>query len=100
MAPGLSSSVRSYTVSVNKQTVEQEYVCVSDSEQCSYTWNVADYETVNYTVSVTANNVVGQGVTKNCTTTPIGEQLPIVATGRTCSEYLSIFFGFFKFLFT
>ena len=94
MAPGLSSNVRSYTVSVNKQTVEQEYVCANDSEQCSYTWNVADYETVNYTVSVAGNNVVGQGVTKNCTTTLIGEQLLIVAT---CSDFV---FGFFNFLFT
>ena len=73
VAPGLSSNVTSYTVSVNKQTVEQEYVCVSDSEQCSYAWNDADHNAVNYTVSVAANNVVGQGVIKNCTTTPIGE---------------------------
>ena len=80
LAPGLSSNVRSYTVSVNKQTVEQEYICANDSELCSYDWNVADHETVNYTVSnymitVAGNNVVGQGVIKNCTTTPIGEQL-------------------------
>jgi len=65
--------VRSYTLSVNKQTVEQEFVCVSDSEQCYYAWNVADHEAGNYVVSVAANNVVGQSVTKNCTTTPIGE---------------------------
>ena len=73
IVPELSSNVTSYTVSVNKQTVEQEYVCVSDSEQCSYAWNDADHNAVNYTVSVAANNVVGQGVIKNCTTTPIGE---------------------------
>ena len=71
---------------------QAEYVCIKDSQHCSYTWNVADYETVNYTVSVAPNNVVGQGVTKNCTTTPIGEQLPIVATGRTCSDFLGGFF--------
>ena len=91
MAPGLSSNVRSYTVSVNKRTVKQEYVCIKDSEQCSYTWNVADYETVNYMVSVAANNVVGQSVIKNCTTTPIGEQLPIEATSTTCSEWSAKF---------
>ena len=77
IAPGLSSKVRNYTVSVNKQTVEQEYVCVSDSELCSYAWNVADHETVNYTVSIAANNVIGQGLTRNCTTTPIGKKLLI-----------------------
>ena len=73
MVPGLSNNVSCYAVSVNKQTVEQEYVCVSDSEQCSYAWNDADHNAVNYTVSVAANNVVGQGVTMNCTTTPISE---------------------------
>ena len=73
MAPGLSNNVSCYAVSVNKQTVEQKYVCVSDSEQCSYAWNDADHNAVNYTVSVAANNMVGQGVTKNCTTTPISE---------------------------
>ena len=73
MAPGLISNVRSYTLSVNKQTVDQEYICTKDSEQCSYAWNVADHEATNYMVSVAANNVVGQSFTKNCTTTPIGE---------------------------
>ena len=75
MAPGLSGIVRSYTLSVNKRTVEQEYICTKDSEQCSYAWNVSANEATNYMVSVAANNVVGQSVTKNCTTTPIGEQL-------------------------
>lgn len=81
IAPGLSSNVRSYTVSVNKQsnkTFQQEFVCDSESDQCSYTWNVSDHEAVNYMVSVAANNVVGQSVTKNCTTTLIGQQLLLV----------------------
>ena len=73
MAPGLSNNVRSYAVSVNKQTVEQKYICTKELELCSYTWNVAYNETANYMVSVAANNVVGQGVAKNCTATPIGE---------------------------
>ena len=75
MAPELSSKVRSYNVSVNEQTVQQKYICTNDSEQCSYAWNVADHNAVNYTVSVTANNVVGQSVTKSCTNTPISKQL-------------------------
>ena len=88
MAPGLSSHVRSYAVSVNKQTVEQEYICTNVSELCSYAWNVADYEAVNYMVSVAANNVVGQGVTKNCTTTAIGKQLLITdLVQNICIQY-------------
>ena len=86
MAPGLSSNVNSYTLSVNKQTVEQEFVCVSDSEPCYYAWNVADNVVGNYVVSVAANNVVGQSVTKNCTTTPIGEHKP--RPSKSCLDSL------------
>ena len=74
IAPGLSSNVRSYALSVNRQTVEQKYICTNDSELCSYAWNVVDHSAVNYMVSVAANNVVGQSVTKNCTTTPISKE--------------------------
>ena len=90
IAPGLSSNVRSYTVSVNKQsnkTFQQEFVCDSESDQCSYTWNVADHEAVKYMVSVAANNVVGQSVTKNCTTTLIGQQLVLVELRLRMSVY-------------
>ena len=90
IASGLSSSIRSYTVSVNKQsnkTFKQEIVCDSESDQCSYTWNVADHEAVNYMVSVAANNVVGQSVTKNCTTTLIGQQLVLVELRLRMSVY-------------
>ena len=79
LTPGLNNKVRSYTLSVNKETVEQDYVCTNNSDVCSYTWNVADNDAVNYMVSVAANNVVGQSVRKNCTTTPVGEQLYLSA---------------------
>ena len=73
LAPGLSGNVRSYTISINKETVEQEYICTTDSNQCSYTWSVASHEIANYTVSVAANNVIGQSDAAYCTTTSIGE---------------------------
>ena len=71
---GLSNNIRSYTLSINKQTVDQEYICTNDSEQCFYAWNVAEHTEVNYMVSVAANNVIGRSSTKNCTMTPIGKQ--------------------------
>ena len=86
MAPGLSSNVSSYALSVNEQTVEQEHICINDSELCSYAWNVVDHNAVNYMVSVAANNVVGQSVIKNCTTTPIGERKT-----KSCLDDLYIF---------
>lgn len=58
---------------MNKETVEQEYICTTDSKQCSYTTNVASNKMINYTVSVVANNVIGQSDTVYCTTTSIGE---------------------------
>lgn len=73
LAPGLSGNVRSYTISINKETVEQEYICTTDSNQCSYTWSVASHEIANFTVSVAANNVIGQSDAVYCTTTSIGE---------------------------
>jgi len=76
IAPGLNAEVNNYTIAVtngNKQILEQAYLCMSNSEWCSYTWKVTNQGEASYSVSVAANNLVGQGETTPCTPAPIGE---------------------------
>lgn len=85
IAPGLNAEVNNYKIAVtngNEQILEQAYLCMSNSEWCSYTWKVTNQGEAIYSVSVAANNLVGQGETTDCTPAPIGE-LRFVSTYLT-----------------